>query len=1377
MSQTLQEELAGKLDEATFGPGIAKPEEEKALEVMEAQPTVAGDAMAQDGSIGPAAIVPEQGGGAWLVPAVDEQGRFLTRAETEARFAAGSRSGRGPAYGFFEDVEQARTYRQAHMSNEGRMQMRAALAVAKGIPQERVARDKALAERLGVDPLTVHYAYEQAEDMGVAKELEEYEGLQEFASRSQFHAAYVRGDMSQLKAIEDWERQNGRQREQEWKAQQEFLEAGGWGGEVRAPNTSSMKTFKEAVTKSELQAQQSELASQWIELFESGRDEEANAVLRQIEAANMQIVRNAAELGPDESWLRRTKVVPAMLEQVYTSLPLQGKSLAAGAAAAGTVLGVGALTGPGVAGAVPLAGKAFTGAALAASTYGTFYLERNLALADLLTKDDGFGHRLPPDIALEAATLHGAIAAGLETVSEKAFLSAFKKIEKTAGAVRPGVLAPWLRDVAQTLQKDPALRETVRGALSKAGLIAGRAMPYVQRAGKVATAESFTETTQEMSGIAAEVTAGRLANERDGTKFNTAWDTPENRTRILDAAAGGFWAGLGFGAGPVITSAVYHGVRARSAAQFAQREQERHAVIEQAWTHQNDPDAMRELLETVAPDTAQEVVVPLDKALQLQQSGVDVLTPLGIQPEQAQAWAASGQTIRTSVAQLHAVLNQEQFNSVSQIFERHGESAAEGQTADEELARTLRQTLENGERSEAAQAAESWLSPEERTAFSGEVDRIRSEVREAAASSPNLSAQAEAVGGMDRYLDTVMPIMRKQASMEARRTGQKPADVLRSVVVRALQTAERAVDRQAEDAVAADIEAEFAEAAQSAPVQTETVEPVQAAQNASPAENAAEQPEAMPADMPAEAAPAETVEASAGQEAPSEAEVAEAEARARTDAQVAEAQNSRRVTGDDSTLIESQVEEPVVYAVWELGDLVPSHDPLSQFAKREDYPQNVQERQYHADAMEQEKVRRNAAELQPRLLLTDNPDLANGPSVITRQGYVLGGNSRAMSLQMVYATMPEKAEQYRQALLKKAAGFGIAPEAVEKLSQPVLVRVLKADMTNLEMAQASRRYNATKTQELTASDEGVSAAKDVSEGTLKLFREAMKGYDTVAEYMQAAESRKFVDALVKDGVIRETSISRLTDKDSGLLNEQGRSLVKNVLRGLVIDDADIVRNAPESVLSKIDRVAPVLVAIKARGGDWARAAGVFKSAVSQINKWLARGTDQAPHTLKNISGAFSFQDLQDREQNKRSVQAVAMLLATATEREMYARCATMDAEAENSAQRANAMADMLGPDDKPKSPAGAFVRAFFKPVAIVDGEVQRIFNPDRNETDEALLWASENSGPRHSVESAREQLRKTALSRKASPEEKAAGKARLEALKGKAGTVYAWGGP
>lgn len=1309
------------------------------------------------GGIGPSTVVPQEDGTAYLVPGMGEDGRVLSTKEARVRLEQG-----GSHYGLFESPRRASEYQQAHTSEDARSRIRSALLLARGVSPEQVARDNQLARELGVSPMSIRYASEEAEDLSLAGQLEEFRGLQEFASRSPAHAAYVRGDFSALAAIEQFEKDEAARKLQTAKETGGMLEKGGWGGVLRAPNESSARTLEIRAQKSWLQSRQGELARQAADMYMAGDAAGAEGVRQKLDALNAEIASLNDELGVDDSWAARLGFGYAA-DQAFTSMPVGIRAATTGMGAylatAGTAAFLGA--GAGGVGALPAAAAAQPEAALAgAAAYklssfaGSYQLERNLALADMLTMKDEAGRQIPMDVAINAATLYGMVAAGVEMIGDAAFLKAIGAPSKAALA-GSGALRERFKLAAVRVAQDPAYRQGLERFISAVGpkalQLGASAMRLAPRAGglvKTAVAEGGEEIVQEGSNILAETGAKAQANGQ-GASFSTELGTPEQRERIAEAAKGGFFGGLWMSAGPVVLSGVAQAVQARDARAFADKAVQRHAVVEQAKLKQLDPQAMSELLQATAPETAQEVSVPMEQAVALFQQGVDVITPMGLSLEEAQKAAALGQALDVPLSDLHARLDQKQFSAVSEIFVRKGEaaSAADVQTSDEDLARMFRQTLDSDERMDAARSAESWLSPEQRTAYGAEMERLRGEMREAIMASPNLKAQVEALAGVEPYLDAVMGQLRRVASMQARRTGQNPADIARQIALDHAERSRKMAGKPVEEAVESDIEDELAE--------PEAVQPAMAAQDAAPVQEEAQpEPVQEEAQAPEESQP---VQQAQEPEAP--------------------AVPARRVTGLSSSLITSQGDEPVVYEVWELGDLVASHDPTAQFAKREDYPKGVQERQYHAKVAEQEKVRRNAAELNPMLLLTDNPDLSNGPSVVTSAGYVLGGNSRAMSLQLAYGTRPEKAQAYRQALMAKAPAFGLDPQAIASMNQPVLVRVLQGDMTPLEMAQASRRYNESKTQELAASDEGVSAAKDISEGTLKLFREAMKDYETVAEYLQSTTSSKFVERLVKDGVIRETSVSRLTDEDSGLLNEQGRSLVRSVLRGLVIDDADIVRDAPEAVLAKIDRIAPVLVSIKARGGDWARAAGVFKSAVDQINKWMARGSEQAPHRLKDISDAFSYQDLQDREQNKRSVQAVAMLLATATERELYARCATMDAEAENSAQRANAMAEILSADDRPKSPAGAFVRAFFKPVAIVDGEVQRIFNPDKSETDEALMWASENSGPRHSVEAAREQLRKTALARKASPEEKASGKALMEALAGRKGTVYAWGGP
>ncbi|MDE5832057.1 MAG: hypothetical protein K2H64_03580, partial [Desulfovibrio sp.] len=111
--------------------------------------------------------------------------------------------------------------------------------------------------------------------------------------------------------------------------------------------------------------------------------------------------------------------------------------------------------------------------------------------------------------------------------------------------------------------------------------------------------------------------------------------------------------------------------------------------------------------------------------------------------------------------------------------------------------------------------------------------------------------------------------------------------------------------------------------------------------------------------------------------------------------------------GRESQLIGPSFREPVRYEVRELADVLPSHDPERNFQRTENYPKLAQERPYDKDLGEKEKVIANATNFEPAFLLSDDPGATNGPPIVTRDGIVLGGNSRTMSLKLVYAKNTE----------------------------------------------------------------------------------------------------------------------------------------------------------------------------------------------------------------------------------------------------------------------------------------------------------------------------------------------------------------------------------
>lgn len=464
---------------------------------------------------------------------------------------------------------------------------------------------------------------------------------------------------------------------------------------------------------------------------------------------------------------------------------------------------------------------------------------------------------------------------------------------------------------------------------------------------------------------------------------------------------------------------------------------------------------------------------------------------------------------------------------------------------------------------------------------------------------------------------------------------------------------------------------------------------------------------------------------------------------------------SRRALGLPTSILNGQTAEGARYELREMSDLIPSHDPERQFAKRNDYPEGVQERPYHSDSGEQEKVLRNAAGLDPRYLLNDNPDAINGPPLVTDSGVVLGGNSRTMSIQLAYSNFPERAAGYRDALRQRASLFGIDPAAVDAFERPVLVRVVEGGDNANDMAVRARLYNQSQTQGLQAQAEGVSKARLLSAESMDILAADMEGFDSLREFFSAAKSKDFISALSRDGVLEHTQLSRLTDS-SGKLNDAGKDLVENALRGLVVPDYDVLHATPPSVLHKLDRAIPALARLKARGEDWDMS-GVVTRALRAVAAAEAEGKDISIYLGQGglLQGG-----------PKPAVQALALTFSKATQKEVQARFTVL---ADASERQNRGQTSLLVQEDN--TPAREFVRAFLQPVAAVDGELFPGFAPGKNVTHEAIAYAYEHGGKTHSVAVAVEDLQKKLSSATASAEEKTRARALMGELAHLSGTV------
>ncbi len=452
---------------------------------------------------------------------------------------------------------------------------------------------------------------------------------------------------------------------------------------------------------------------------------------------------------------------------------------------------------------------------------------------------------------------------------------------------------------------------------------------------------------------------------------------------------------------------------------------------------------------------------------------------------------------------------------------------------------------------------------------------------------------------------------------------------------------------------------------------------------------------------------------------------------------------------------------PAGYEIWELDDLIPSHNPLEQFAKREDYPEKVQERPYHSDSGEQDKVRRNAAQLNPRFLINTNPDAMTGPPVITSSGVVLGGNSRTMSMQLAYASFPDRAAQYKEQLAAKAHKFGFTRRQVESMQKPTLVRVISQPIkTTEELAQASRRFNEVTTQSLKSAAEGVSKSKLISKNSLAILGNDLPEFDSLREFLSSPQSRELLESLLADGVIEQVQLSRVTNED-GLLNSEGKELVENTLRGLIVQDYDVIRKTPASVLDKIDRAIPSLAQLKAKGGEW-DISGLVTRSLKQIQKAVNGGFD-----LKTMPGYFGQGVMvPDPDRSDPGVQAMALTLSAASSKEVAAR---LSALANDSTKNVTGMGLLMGAAQQP-SAEKSFAKAFLRPMANVGGKAIANFNPDRMPGHAAIEWAY-NATRSHTVEAAIEALEQLITDPNTSQEEKQLAKERIGHLSSYQGTI------
>jgi hypothetical protein len=323
-------------------------------------------------------------------------------------------------------------------------------------------------------------------------------------------------------------------------------------------------------------------------------------------------------------------------------------------------------------------------------------------------------------------------------------------------------------------------------------------------------------------------------------------------------------------------------------------------------------------------------------------------------------------------------------------------------------------------------------------------------------------------------------------------------------------------------------------------------------------------------------------------------------------------------TGGDTSLLTSSGKLPAKYRIVDVSDLKPSHDAMS-FAKNPDYPEGVQERAYHTSKEAQNRVIQQSQNYDPAYTVNSNPDAVNGPPIITPDGTVLGGNSRAMSTQRIYQA--DAADGYRDYLRKSAGAFGLKPEDVDSFEHPVLVREVPAPATIEETRRLGSELNKSMTGALGVSEKAVSAGKSITPETLSTIGTMLDAPDTTLRSAMAAHGPDFIKMLTEDGVITDRERPAFVDTATGGLSDEGKTFIERALRGFIVDDPDLMDATPKSVLNKLDGSLADAVALGQRSDEY-NILPLLREALAEHAEIARKGTSVAMYYGEHIDKNF-----------------------------------------------------------------------------------------------------------------------------------------------------------
>lgn len=235
------------------------------------------------------------------------------------------------------------------------------------------------------------------------------------------------------------------------------------------------------------------------------------------------------------------------------------------------------------------------------------------------------------------------------------------------------------------------------------------------------------------------------------------------------------------------------------------------------------------------------------------------------------------------------------------------------------------------------------------------------------------------------------------------------------------------------------------------------------------------------------------------------------------------------------------------------------------------YPQQYQPRNRNRAAM-RAQVANMANNLNPSAVVDATGNVNLGAPVIDESGVVLNGNGRTMAIRQAYQRNGQSAQAYKQYLKAHADAFGMTPDMIDSIENPVLVRQVGGDAPITDIIHSTAGG-----ADMSAGEQAKSDAEKIKKTTLDLYNEE-------SQSLTSAGNREFVKA-----VLRDISTGRDANRmytENGQFSSDAIRRVQNAIFAKAYGDDHLLNQLSESndnnirnIISAMLKAAPTVAKI------------------------------------------------------------------------------------------------------------------------------------------------------------------------------------------------------